>query len=74
MGISLYFNKRKQYYCKSQTEYPEYLNVQKKIKQIIDLKRKTLDYESKMLKYFGVNINVNNNIPKDILIARYEEI
>jgi len=74
LGLSLYFNYRKHFFCKYQAEYPEYLKIKNKVDHVLYLKRKTLNFETKLSKYFGVNINTCTDIPSNILITRYEEI
>lgn len=56
-SISIFYNMRRQKYCKLQKEYTEYEKLNKIYHQIVVLKKRSMTLETFLFKTFGVDFN-----------------
>jgi hypothetical protein len=68
-GLSIVLNLRRQYYCKMQKEYEDYVKLNENLKKVITMKKKSFTSEILLNKLFGIKYT---GLKDDLKIIKYE--
>jgi hypothetical protein len=70
-GLNLWYNIKRQYYCKIQKEYTDYKRLNDNYHQIVKLKKKAMSMERFLERTMGADYNKYLDIPNHYLKYEY---